>query len=137
MRARPTEEQANDFRSRLRYLLEVTGKTPHWVEEQSGELTRGEVWRMAKGSRGKRPGERKVRAIAEALGVFPGWLFFGVKDGGRIFLDDPPPEIAPGIEQRLVELVAQELQRQRPPSTPPVPTLRPSSRPGAIAPKRR
>jgi len=101
---RPTPEENASFKSRVRYVLAVTGKTPNWFEaHSSGRLGRGDVWRWAYDPvRGKNVGAAKAQAAADVLGVDYQWLTTGNSRDGRIFLDEHPS--LPAALERSLEL---------------------------------
>jgi len=103
IRRRPTPDEGKDFKSRVRYLVDVSGKGPGWWEAKSnGALARGQVqhW-VGPSSRGKRPGGEMAMKAAEVFGVHWQWLWTGRPVRGAVFLDDPQES---PVEQRLAQL---------------------------------
>lgn len=148
MRKDPTEGDRATVRSRLRYVLRETSRSPGWVEAESRRLalgrgwkpfSSGEVWRMAEGDRGKRPGTDKLGVIAELLGCSFNFLALG---NGAPFTSSDPPMAR--LQQEVADLrttIEQLISRPVPPAkashaTPPhgVARIRPSG--GQIRPKR-
>lgn len=124
MRRDPTEGDRATVKARLLYLLEVTERSSGWVESESVRqaqekgwkpLTRGEVWRMAEGDRGKRPGLEKLGVIAELLGASFDFLARG--KGAPFSQSDPPMR---RLQQEVAELrqVIESLVPRLPPPKP-------------------
>ena len=122
VRRKPTEDDLKDFKSRLAYLVEVSGRTGGWIEKEEqrrateegrpSRLSSGEVWRMLNvEARGKRAGEDKIKAIAQLLGASEFFLGFGTSPDGRIFLDEPGPG---EMRLRALEEKVEELTRRTP-----------------------
>ncbi len=97
MRQDPSEGDRSTIKSRLLYLLRETKRSSGWVEAESVRLAdekgwkpfaSGEVWRMAEGDRGKRPGLEKLGMIADLLGASFLWLAQG--KGAPFMTSDPP-----------------------------------------------
>jgi transcriptional regulator with XRE-family HTH domain len=137
LRRRPTPDESRDFKSRVRYLVDATGKGPgFWEANSGGRLARGEVQRwLTNPMRGKNPGVLKVQKAAEAFNVHWEWLLTGQPVRGAIFLDDPIEE---PVERRLAQL--EQLVRERLPMTKhvadesePPSDRRPSSLPAKLA----
>ena len=108
MRKDPTEGDRETVKARLLYLLRETGRSTGWIEAESQRLasergwkplTRGEVWRMAHGTRGIRPGLEKLGVIADVLGATFDFLARG--KGAPFSHSDPPMR---RVERELADL---------------------------------
>ena len=117
MLRRPTDDESRDFKTRIRYLVDVSGKGPGWWEAKDGwALGRGQVHRWAdpNDARGANVGLKKAKQAAAVFGVHWQWLADGELVNGQIFLDDPVDDT---VERRL-ERIENALRHQ---STPPPP----------------
>lgn len=108
MRQDPSEGDRSTVKARLRYLLRETGKTSGWVEAESVRLApekcwkpfaSGEVWRMAEGDRGIRPGLEKLGIIADLLGA--SFIFLARGKGAPFSTSDPPMKL---LQQEVADL---------------------------------
>lgn len=110
---RPTNSENASFKSRVRYVLEVTGKTPNWYEENSaGHLKRGEVHRWANHpTRGSNVGGTKAKAAADVFGVDYEWLTTGSSQTGRVFTHEASFALPAALDRAVDAKVARAMER--------------------------
>ncbi len=109
---RPTADENANFKTRVRYILDVTEKTANWYEaHSSGHLQRGEVHRWAyHPTRGKNTGGTKAKAAADVFGVDYEWLTTGSSRQGRIFLHETAFTLPAAFDRALEVKVAKALE---------------------------
>jgi hypothetical protein len=114
MLRRPTDAENATFKDRVRYVLDVTGRTANWYEANSGGLLqRGEVHRWANHpTRGANVGGAKAKAAADVFGVDYEWLTTGSSQAGRVFANEQAYALPAALERAVDAKVARAIEER-------------------------